>query len=400
MPKHKLSELHLQKLKPQPRRYLVWDTKQGGLALQVHPTGYRSWKCIYSLHGRVRWYDIGAANKIGLAGARKLASEIMLDVARGKDPQAEKRAQRSAGTFAELVTRYFAEYAKTKNKSWEQTDYLVRKHLMPYWGKLLPANITRDDVKAMITRIEAPVVANQTLAAASAIFNWAIREEIAGVKVNPCSKVKGNETRSRERVLTESELPRFWAAFDKAGLGGTALKLILLTGQRPGEVTHMRSEHIDSGWWTMPGGPVVALGWPGTKNAQTHRVWLPRKAQALLAELKQSEGFRLADRRGRPVNHLDAVMRTICTELGVSDKVTPHDLRRTHGSTVTRLGFGRDAMNRIQNHKEGGIGDVYDRHEYADENKRVMETVAAELMKLAEGRSASDNVVAIRPAVS
>jgi hypothetical protein len=66
--------------------------------------------------------------------------------------------------------------------------------------------------------------------------------------------------------------------------------------------------------------------------------------------------------------------------------VRPHDLRTTHGSTITALGFGRDAMNRIQNHREGGIASVYDRHQYADENKRVMEATAAKIMALVEGR--------------
>jgi hypothetical protein len=63
---------------------------------------------------------------------------------------------------------------------------------------------------------------------------------------------------------------------------------------------------------------------------------------------------------------------------------------------VTRLGFGRDAMNRIQNHKEGGIADVYDRHEYEDENKMIMEAVAKRIVALAEGRTAADNVVPMR----
>ena len=78
-------------------------------------------------------------------------------------------------------------------------------------------------------------------------------------------------------------------------------------------------------------------------------------------------------------------MRDICAQLGVKDKVTPHDLRRTNGTTITRLGFGRDAMNRVQNHKEGGIASVYDRHEYAEENKRIMEAVAARILALATG---------------
>ena len=62
-------------------------------------------------------------------------------------------------------------------------------------------------------------------------------------------------------------------------------------------------------------------------------------------------------------------------------------------STITKLGFGRDAMNRIQNHKEGGIASVYDRFEYSEENKRVMETVAAHLLMLARGDDGRSNVV-------
>jgi hypothetical protein len=52
-------------------------------------------------------------------------------------------------------------------------------------------------------------------------------------------------------------------------------------------------------------------------------------------------------------------------------------------------------MDRIANHREGGVTDVYDRHAYTEENKRIMETVGAHIMSLAEGRPA-DNVVPIR----
>jgi len=84
-------------------------------------------------------------------------------------------------------------------------------------------------------------------------------------------------------------------------------------------------------------------------------------------------------------------MGDICEKLDV-ERATPHDLRRTHGSTITGLGFGSDAMNRIQNHREGGIASVYDRHGYAEENKKVMDTVAAKIMSLVEGEPAG-NVV-------
>jgi integrase len=78
------------------------------------------------------------------------------------------------------------------------------------------------------------------------------------------------------------------------------------------------------------------------------------------------------------------IMREIVAELGV-ERATPHDLRRSFSSKVTALGFGRDAMNRVTNHRAGGIADVYDRHGYADENSRIMETVAQHIVALAQG---------------
>jgi integrase len=246
-----------------------------------------------------------------------------------------------------------------------------------------------------MARIEAPVLANQVLAAVSAIFTWAVREEI--LPANPCKLVARNPTRSRERVLSDSEVLRFWAAFDDANLIiGAALKIILITGQRPGEVAHMRRERIKDGWWEMPGEPVPSQGWPGTKNAASHRVWLPQAAQALIAELSRSDtsGFVFQGPRRGPARDLDGAMRAISKKLG-GEPVRPHDLRRTHGTTITKLKFGRDAMNRIQNHIEGGIADVYDQHQYADENKHVMEAVAARIISLVE-RHGDAKVVPLR----
>ena len=88
----------------------------------------------------------------------------------------------------------------------------------------------------------------------------------------------------------------------------------------------------------------------------------------------------------RATSAMQQAMRAICTRLAVSEKVTPHDLRRTYCSKLTALGFGRDAMNRVTNHKEGGIADVYDRHRYAEENKKIMESVARQIVAIAEGR--------------
>ena len=342
---------------------------------------------MYSRNGRARWYHLGL---IHLSDARVLVSKLRFDIAQGKDPLAERQANLQQTTFTDLHQRYLTEHAQQRNKSWEQANYLVRKHLLPQWGKRDAKGIGRVDVRAMMGRIKAPITANQTLAAASAIFTWAMKEEI--LPVNPCKLVQRNETKSRERVLSESELPLMWDAFDDAELiVSTALKLILLLGQRPGEVAHMRYEHIKGGWWEMPGEPVPSPGWPGTKNGAAHRLWLPQPAQMLIAEIAEGDGSGFVFGRLRG---LDRAMRMLCRKLAVQ-RLTPHDLRRTHGSTITALGFGRDAMNRIQNHREGGIASVYDRHSYAEENKRIMEAVANHFVALVEGRG-GDNVVRAR----
>jgi integrase len=145
----------------------------------------------------------------------------------------------------------------------------------------------------------------------------------------------------------------------------------------------MRCEHIVDGWWQMPGEPVPNI-WPGTKNGQSHRVWLPKPVHDLLASNAMT-GYVFAGPRGAAVRNLDAAMRAICAKLKI-ERATPHDLRRTFSTTVTSVGYGRDVLNRLTNHKEGGIASVYDRHGYADENRAAMERVSAKIMALVEGK--------------
>src|SRR6516162_2772021 len=124
--KRRLTELTIRKAKPRATAYLIWDQKQGGLALRVQPTGSRSWVVVYSRQGRPRWLHLGKAAAIGLADARMLAAKAMLAVVQGQDPAAEKKAERGAGTFSDLAAKYL-EHAKKHNKSWPQADALVRR---------------------------------------------------------------------------------------------------------------------------------------------------------------------------------------------------------------------------------------------------------------------------------
>jgi hypothetical protein len=191
---------------------LTWDLKQGGLALCVQPTGHRSYKCIYGFNRRVRYYHIADATAIGLAHAREIAQEVMFRVAKGEDPQANRMAKRSEGTFEELAADYVEQYAKRNNKSWKQADTLVSRYLVPKWGKLQAAEITGQDVDRIIANL-APILGNQVCASGSAIFSWAIKKRI--LTNNPFKGVERAKTKSRERTLSDSEIPLFWKAFSE-----------------------------------------------------------------------------------------------------------------------------------------------------------------------------------------
>ena len=316
--KLRFTDIAVKNAKPEPAVYTMWDTKQHGLALRVQPTGGRAFYAVYSRQGRPRWLHLGNARDLGLAAARTMAIETMLDVARGRDPVAERHAQRSSGTFADLVQRYLDEHAKKNNRSWKQADALG--------ASFRPAAMARsaggldhprrhqdhdgDDREAERRRADDPPRLRDLC--------MGVREDL--LSANPCRAMAQNVTSDRERVLADSEIAPFWNALDDVDrVHALALRMILLTGQRPGEIRHMRREHIVDNWWTMPGEPVPAIGWPGTKNGTSHRVWLSAPAQAILAELYDDadSGFVFANSRGGPSHRLDGTMRDLCSKMAI-----------------------------------------------------------------------------------
>jgi hypothetical protein len=253
---HKLTDFVVRNTKPEHRAFNIWDTEQRGLVLRVQPSGHKSFRVFYRHIGRPRWLHLEDARAITLDSARDLAAETRLAARRGNDPAAERKAERSSGTFGELAKAYVERHARKENKSWKQADALVQRYLLPRSHTLSAKEISRADVRAIIAKIDKPILANQVLASTSAIFSWAMRQDL--VATNPCRGVERNRPTKRERILADSEAPLFWSAFDDAGLiRSAALKMILLTGQRPGEVSHMRYEHIKEGWWEMPGGRIA-----------------------------------------------------------------------------------------------------------------------------------------------
>ena len=337
---------------------------------------------MYPYRGKPSWYHIEDAGKVKLKDARRFAAELALRVMRGEDPvTADKRTKREGKTFEEVYKRYLTEHAMRNLRSWGQGRYHVERHVLPRLGKLLVKDIVRRDVRAIFSGIKSRSTANAVLAHTSAVFTWCMEQEIR--ESNPCAGIEAHSMKARSRWLSDTEIANFWAALDRIDtVAARVLKVLLLTGQRSTEVKLMRWEHIRDGVWHLPGAPDPKVKWEGTKNKRDHWVWLPKATWEVIGNHRGIAGFVFSD-GGKPVGRLDKVMRSTGIE------AVPHDLRRSHGTSVCRLlgvGRGRACMNRIQNHVEGGIADHYDWWDYFDETKQVMEAVADHIMALARGQ--------------
>jgi len=418
-----LTEFYIERLRPEAESVLVWDDDPKRLALAVQPSGHKTFVLVYPFRGKTRWYSIADAGDLPLAEARNIAYRLLGQVAQGIDVQYEKRkalvAARTEGTFDTAVTGYLA-YARRKNKSWKQTEWMIRKYLSPRWGRLKVADIGRSEVKSLFNRTTTeggPALGNAVLAAAGSVFTWLIKEQDAPLPAHPCHGITCNKLVARERHLSDSEIPLIWNALGSELdlMRGAALRTVLLTGARPGEVCHMRWEHLEFGkhrftdangrtfeaegcWWTLPGEAQPQVEWPGVKSKRSCRYWLSPLAVSIIDEAaeRSDKGFVFANSRGGCVSDLDSAMAKLCAKLGIEEPVRPHDLRRTCATLAAALGFDRDALDRLLNHVNTSVTGVYDRHHYGNESRAIAEAISGRVLALIGGEGEGSKVVALR----
>lgn len=403
--KRVLNEMFVKSATPKEKRTLIWDINQRGLVLSVEPTGRRTYKVIYTFGGKPRWYTIGDATVVDLKEARRRARVLMGHVADGVDPQAERTKARKAGTFQELAERYVDEYAKVHNRSWKQADNLIRRYFYPALAQRRVTEITRGDIRTIhrqLTNAGKGSLANQAIIAASAVFNWAIGEEVVDLAGNPAKGIRMNPGPKEGRAYTDDEMAALWAAFEKADhMSEAVLKLMALTGQRKDEVRTMRWEHIseDHNWWTQPGtlehpNKATRIG----KPVRPHRVFLCETAQAILEELiPDTDGWLFPSpvKPDAPAGSVNKGTRVVKEETGIDD-FRPHGLRHTVATGLSALKIPPHHVSRVLNHSEGGTTTRYNHHAYDAEKQRALETWEAHLLALVQGREVVGNVVSMQ----
>ncbi|MDO8956992.1 MAG: tyrosine-type recombinase/integrase [Deltaproteobacteria bacterium] len=395
-----LTDLQMRKIKPKKERFEVSDGD--GLSLRVMPSGAKSFVYRYLADGIPRRMTLGiyapelsqelsdyhippAVGKLPfltLAEARGMHAEARAKVARGIDPGAEKKAaldtRKAAPTFEDFIGEFWEVELKEK-KSGPETLRLLQKDIVPAWGKRKVADIKRRDIVLLLDRVRERglVMGNRVHGALTRLFNFSAERGI--IDDSPCTRIRKSVENGRSRVLNDDEIRLLWAALaldskaiDVYHISKLALKMILLTGQRPGEVCGMTWEEIDGdGFWNIPASRM--------KNGEPHRVPLTSMAVDVIEAARPYSGdcdfvFRSSfkDRDAMTTRALSRAIIRHWQEIGFQEKFTPHDLRRTLRTRLAELGVSDVVAERVLGHKLQGVLGIYNRHSYDVEKRQAL----------------------------
>ncbi|RBM03682.1 integrase [Acidithiobacillus ferridurans] len=394
-----LTDRKIQTLKPKEARYEIADENdhgRGTLILRVSPSGKKAFVLRYSIDRNVHRLTLGEygtrPDQLTLAAARTKANEIGERIDAGLDPIAQERERQVAyakePTVSVLALEYIEKWAKLRKRSWAEDQRILEKDILPHWGTRKAESITRKEVVALLDRIAArgaPIAANRTLAVLRKMYNFAISRSI--VDQSPCLGVQSpSKEHQKDRVLNDDEIVVFWKGLETAAMSLTsklALRFMLVTGQRLGEVCRLTQEQMDGDWWIIPA--EIA------KNGRAHRVPLSPLAISIIDEA-QSMGIehylfpssRVTEEgkdRVMSPTALSHALRKNLSGMKITS-FTPHDLRRTAATHIGMLGHNRLVISKILNHVEGGVTAIYDRHTYDSEKRAALEDWSLKIEKL------------------
>lgn len=390
----KLTVKEIENLRPRDKSYTKSDGQ--GLYIRISPKGHKTWLYIYQFDNRRHWFKVGTFPEKSLADARDLRNKAAekvrqgINVAEEKLLEIEERA--SAPTVADLADLYIERYAKKRKRTWKEDERNLQKDVLPRWGRRKAKDIRKADIIRLLEDIELRVEERGGIGSTSQprhvfavvrkMFNFALERDL--VDFNPCSGVSPPPPpEPRKRHLTEDEIKRFWDNLDRCRMSDEvrrALKLTLITGQRPGEVIGLHWDEIDGRWWTLPG--------ERSKNKKPHRIYLTDQALELLGEQNPGYVFPSPRNPDKPIenNALPQAVRKNLDILELED-FKPHDLRGTVTTQMSKLGIEKYIRERVQNHIDQSVSAKhYDAYDYDVEKRKAMERWSHRLSGILSGK--------------
>jgi integrase len=379
-----LTDTKIKSLKAKNARYRVSDN--GGLLLEVMPSGSKVWRYRYTLFGkRQPALTIGGYPEISLADARRRRDEWARLVARGESPKLAVRAEKSAklNTVEAFGAHWLDEQMKGKSQSYVTTmRRLMRKDVYPVLGSMPLADVKPAHILELCDRIKSRGSPQMALFARNALrrmYDFAIARQLTDT--NPAAALVARfiaTAESRTRVLSPTEIGQVLRAVYASDIRRAlklALNLLFITMVRKTELTEAcwAEFDLDSGIWDIPAERM--------KKDKPHRVYLSRQALSMLRELRSISGnsiYVFPSTRGdadRPISSstLNQAVRALTIDV---QHFVLHDFRRTASTHLHEMGHPSDAIERALAHQIQGTKGVYNRAEYADQRRTILQAWA------------------------
>jgi len=357
--------------------HIVWDADIPGFGLRMREGGTRAFVFQYKLGERQRRITLGAASAIGIDRARETAKDLYAQVRLGQDPAGVKAEARVAATetFAAVSRQFLAFQANNRrHRSYLEIQRHLSKYAAPLHGLQL-SRIERRDVASVIMAVaenSGIVTANRVRTSLGGLFNWAVQQGLA--ENNPVvGTARAGREKSRARVLTKDELALIWNHLGE-GHYAAVMKLLMLTGQRAGEVADLR--------WSEIQGDTIVLPPERCKNGRSHVVPMSTPVRAVLEAQPHRVGRDLIfgiGEGGFNGWHIRKQKLDAAIEAATGKMLAPwtvHDIRRSVVTHMAEIGIAPHIIEAVVNHVSGhknGVAGIYNRAQYQDETRAALQ---------------------------
>ena len=367
-----------------PSVYKLSD--QGGLYIEIRPSGSKLWRYRYRIEGKEAIFAIGAYPEISLERAREVHKGARQLVKQGIHPS-HARSVNKAEQIAKNKTTFkaiaFEWIEQGKAGGWSgyylrQVEHSLKNDVYPAIGGLPIRSISPAQLLEILKRIEkrgAVTVALNIRGWFSQIFRFAVSTLRADS--DPAAALRGAIKRGKvqhSKPLSKSELPKLAGKIDEFGGNQQtkiALRLLMHTFLRTGELRQAKWSEVDleGRTWTIPAERM--------KMREKHIVPLSRQAIVLLAELRALTVSRehLFPNKRKPKTCMSNTTINRCLErMGYAGQFSGHGFRATASTLLNEMAYRPDLIERQLAHKERNrVRASYNQAEYIKERTEMMQ---------------------------